>query len=49
VRQLSWTAAISQTLPVLVPVLFVVVGTLFVLGILAAAIVVLALVVFGRR
>ncbi len=49
VRQLSWTAAISQTLPVLVPVLLVVVGTLFVLGILAAAIVVLALVVFGRR
>ncbi len=48
-RQVSWTAAISQTLPVLVPILLVVVGTLFVLGILVAAIVVLALVVFGRR
>jgi hypothetical protein len=49
IRQLSWTAAISQTLPVVVPVLLVVVSTLVVLGILAAAIVVLALVVFGRR
>ena len=48
-RQLSWTAAISQTLPVIVPVLLVVVGTLFVLGIVAAAAVVLALVIFGRR
>ena len=48
-RQLSWTAAISQTLPVIVPVLLVVVGTLVVLAILAVALVVLALVLFGRR
>jgi hypothetical protein len=48
VRQLSWTAAISQTLPVLVPFLLVVVGTILVIAIVAAAAVVLALVIFRR-
>ena len=48
-RQLSWAAAVSQTLPVLVPVVAVLLGTLVVLGIVAAAAVILALVLFGRR
>jgi FtsH-binding integral membrane protein len=48
-RQLSWTVVVSQTLPVLVPVVAVVLGTLLVLALLAAAIVVVALVFFGRR
>ena len=49
VRELSWAAAISQTVPVLVPLLLVVVGTLLVLAIAGAAVVVLALVFLGRR
>ena len=49
VRQLSWTAAVSQTIPVLVPVLAAAALTVVVLGIVAAAIVVLALVLLGRR
>jgi hypothetical protein len=49
VRQLSWTAAVSQTLPVLVPFIAVLLGTLVVLGIVVAAFVVLALVILGRR
>ncbi len=49
VRELSWIAAIAQTLPVLIPFLFVVSLTLFVLAVVAVAAVVLAIVVFGRR
>ena len=49
VRQVSWAAAVSQTLPVLVPFIALVVGTILVLFVIAAAVVVLALVVFGRR
>ena len=49
VRQLSWAAAVSQTLPVLVPFVALVVSTLIVLGVVAAAVVVLAFVIFGRR
>ena len=50
VRQLSWAAAVSQTLPVLLPFVAVAVSALVVLGVLAAAVVVvLTLVVFGRR
>jgi FtsH-binding integral membrane protein len=48
-RQLSWTAALSQTLPVLVPLLLVVLSTLVVIAIVAVALVVLALMLFGRR
>ncbi len=49
VRQLSWAAAVSQTLPVLLPFVAVAVSALVVLGVLAAAVVVLAFVIFGRR
>lgn len=49
VRQLSWAAAVSQTLPVLLPFVAVAVSALVVLGVLAAAAVVLAFVIFGRR
>ena len=49
VRQLSWAAAVSQTLPVLLPLVAVVLGTLLVLAVLIAAVVVLALVILGRR
>ena len=48
-RQASRAAAVSQTLPVLVPLIALVVSTLVVLAIVAVAFVVLALVVFGRR
>ncbi len=48
-RELSWIATIAQTLPVLVPIAIVVVGTLVVLAILAGAVVVLALLFLGRR
>ena len=49
VRQLSWTAAVSQALPVLIPFVAVVVGTVLVLAIVAGAVLVLAFLVFGRR
>ena len=49
VRQLSWAAAVSQTLPVLVPFVVLLVGALLVLAVIVAAVVVLAFVVFGRR
>ncbi len=49
VRQLSWTAAASQSLPVLVPLVAVALGTLLVLAVLAAAVAVLAFVILGRR
>jgi hypothetical protein len=48
-RQLSWAAAVSQTLPVLLPLVAVVIGTLLVLAVLIAAVVILALVILGRR
>jgi hypothetical protein len=48
-RQLSWTAAVAQTLPVLLPIAIAVAATFVVLAVLAAAIVVLALVFFRRR
>jgi hypothetical protein len=47
-RQLSWTAAISQALPVLVPFFALAVGTILVLAVVAAAVVVLALVILRR-
>ncbi len=49
VSQLSWAAAVSQTLPVLLPLVAVVLGTLLVLAVLVAAVVVLAFVILGRR
>lgn len=49
IRQLSWTAAVSQLLPVLVPFAALVVGTFVVLALVAAAVIVLAFLVFGRR
>ena len=48
-RELSWIATLAQTLPVLVPVAIVVVGTLVVMAVVAVAVVVLALLFFGRR
>ncbi len=48
-RQLSWTAAVSQTLPVLIPVLALVVSVFLVIAIVAGAVLVLAFLVFGRR
>ena len=49
VRQLSWTAAVSQTLPVVIPFVAVAVSTLFVLAVVGAAIVLLVLLLLGRR
>jgi hypothetical protein len=49
IRQLSWTAAVSQALPVLVPFVALVVGTFLVLAMVAAAVLVLAFLIFGRR
>ncbi len=49
VRQLSWAAAVSQTLPVLLPLVAVAASALVVLAVLVAAAVVLTLVIFGRR
>ncbi|MDQ3889833.1 MAG: hypothetical protein M3312_04685 [Actinomycetota bacterium] len=49
VRQLSWAAAVSQTLPVLIPVLVVLVGTLVVVAVVAVAAAVLAAFLLGRR
>ena len=48
-RQLSWTAAVSQTLPVVVPIVVGATIAVAFLAIVAAAIVVLALLFFGRR
>jgi len=48
-RQLSWTAAVSQTFPVLIPVAALIVSAVLVVAIVAAAVVVLAYVIFGRR
>lgn len=48
-RQLSWTAAVSQTLPVLVPFVALVVSVFLVIGLVAAAVVILAYIILGRR
>ena len=49
VRQLSWTAAVSQMLPVLIPIAAVVVGTFLVLAVGVGVVLLLAFLVFGRR
>jgi hypothetical protein len=48
-RQLSWTAAVSQTLPVLIPFAALVVLPILVLSVVVGAVLVLAFFVFGRR
>ena len=49
IRQLSWTAAVSQTLPVVVPFVALVVSVFLVIGLVAAAVVILAYIILGRR
>jgi hypothetical protein len=49
VRQASWTAAASQVLPVLIPLVLVVVGTLVVMAVIALLVVVGALLFLDRR
>ena len=49
VRQLSWTAAASQFMPVLVPLVAVIVGTLIAVAIIVLALVVLGLLLLDRR
>jgi hypothetical protein len=48
VRQISWAAAVSQTLPVVVPFAALVVSALLVLAVVAAAVAVIVYVVVGR-
>jgi hypothetical protein len=48
-RQLSWTAAVSQLLPLTVPFVFLALGTLVVVAVIALLVVVGALLFFGRR
>jgi hypothetical protein len=48
-RQLSWTVAVSQTLPVIIPIVALVVSAVLVVAIVAAALAVLAYVIVGRR
>jgi hypothetical protein len=49
VREVSWTAAMSQLLPVFVPVIVVIVGTLVLVAVIALLVVVGALLLFNRR
>jgi hypothetical protein len=49
VRQLSWTAAASQVLPVFVPVVVVIVGTLVIIAVIALLVVIGALLFLDRR
>ncbi len=49
VRQVSWTAAASQLLPVLVPLLVVVIGTLVVVAVVVLALAMLAFLYLDRR
>jgi hypothetical protein len=48
-RELSWTAAASQVLPVFVPVVVVVLGTLVIIAVVALLVVVGALLFLDRR
>ena len=48
-RQLSWTAAVSQLLPVLVPFAALAVATVVLVGLVAAIVIIVAFLVFGRR
>jgi hypothetical protein len=49
VRELSWTAAVSQLLPVFVPVILVIVGTLVIVALIAVLIVVGVILFLDRR
>lgn len=49
VRELSWTAAVSQLLPVFVPVVVVIVGTLVIVALVAVLIVVGVILFLDRR
>jgi hypothetical protein len=49
VRQLSWTAAASQLMPVVVPVLAAFVATLVIVAVVALALVMVALLYLDRR
>jgi hypothetical protein len=49
VRELSWTAAASQVLPVFVPVVVVIVGTLVIVAVIALLVVVGAVLFLDRR
>lgn len=49
VREVSWTAAASQIVPVVVPVVVVIVGTLVVIAVIALLLVVGALLFLDRR
>lgn len=48
-RQLSWTAAVSQMLPVLIPFAALTLATLVTFGLIAAIVLIVAFLVFGRR
>jgi amino acid transporter len=48
-RELSWAAAVSQVLPVVVPFAALLVSALLVLAVVAAVGAVLGFVIFGRR
>jgi hypothetical protein len=49
VRELSWTAAVSQLLPVFVPVNVVIVGTLVIIALVAVLIIIGVLLFLDRR
>jgi hypothetical protein len=49
VRELSWVAALSQTLPVLIPVAVAIAGFILLVGVVVVALFVLALLLLGRR
>jgi hypothetical protein len=49
VHELSWVAALSQTLPVLIPVAIAVAGLVLLVAVVVVALVVLALLVLRRR
>lgn len=49
VRQVSWTAAMSQVLPVFIPVIVVIVGTLVIVALVAVLIIVGVILFLDRR
>lgn len=49
VRELSWTAAVSQLLPVFVPVIVVIVGTLVIVALVAVLLIVGVILFLDRR
>jgi hypothetical protein len=49
VRDLSWTAAASQILPVIVPVIIYAVGLIAVIGVIVLAVVIAAMLYLDRR